>query len=101
MYLPPNFLVTFPFVPDLEAGFSRSGVGDLVSLDDVVHFRETRKMSQANKPNKMLARTISFVTGREGSELWRVSIDMVIELYKEQGIEKDYDSLTEDIITNF
>lgn len=55
-YSPPHSLVTFPFAPGLEAGFSRSGVGDLMALDDV-HFRETTRISQAQKFSRRKAPT--------------------------------------------
>lgn len=71
------------FPPGREAGFSRSGVGDLEALEDDVHFRETATMSQAQKLSRRKAATISLVDAVE-RVLWRISIDMIIEAVREQ-----------------
>lgn len=62
-YVPPNVLVTFP-LPDLEAGFSRSGVEDLDGLLEAFHFCAIKTMIQAqilrarNAPMRSLLGTI-------------------------------------------
>lgn len=74
------------FPPGLEAGFSRSGVGDLEALEDDVHFRETVMISQAQKFKRRKAATISLVG--EERVLWRISIDMIVEAVCGAGYRK-------------